>query len=327
MKFYETSTSYALLPLCRFSLSDNETAKGVERNHFKEWRKKRVPLELAFWQDYKVAVKYIRTIFSIFFIFFSVLFAVQVRAENLGFYIIHPDGEGDADAAKPFLAGLFDYLNELTQIKVDGLYLNDSDEAVEALKQNKIQLAIVSPEFFESFKDTYSMTQVLKTIPIYSNGAYERYYILADKGTNILSLMDQQISVNLFASKAYEESFLNDKIFLGNDEIKKIPWKLQETDDIINAISIIAEGKANTFVLLTGYEFSVVSKLKKSNPDFAKLKLVYTSRELPSSMIVTIGKNKSQNIDKIKEAMLGMATSLRGNIILKNLRLKGFANL
>lgn len=260
---------------------------------------------------------------SIFLIL--LLWSSLAAASNLTFYVIHPEGEGDSNAAKPYLSNLYDYLNQATKLNFSGLYLNDADDAETALKDKKVNLAIVSPEFYEKFHKKYDLNPVLKTIPIYSNGPYERYYIMAHQSTKVQNLMDEQTRVNLFSAKDYPEDFLNGKVFIGNDEIKKIPWKLQTSSDIVEAIKKVSAGEPNTFVLLTGHEFSVVNKLRRHQKDFEGLKLIYTSKELPSSSLVTIGKNNNPELGKIKAALIQMPSSLHGNLILKKLRLKGFA--
>ncbi|MBF0105514.1 MAG: PhnD/SsuA/transferrin family substrate-binding protein [Deltaproteobacteria bacterium] len=262
-----------------------------------------------------------------FFVVMLLCVSVRAFAGDLAFYIIYPDGEGDTESARPYLGQLYDYLNEKTGLSVDGLYLNDPDEAVLALKNKGINLAIVSPDFFEQYKDQFQFSPVLKTIPVYSAGPYEKYYIMAEKNVDIADIMEKNTPVSLFSSKAYDDAFLNNKVFYENAEIKKITWVLGQSPDIVNTIKEITAGKKNTFVLLTGYEFSVINDLKKKNMDFARLKLVYTSREQPSSPLILIGTERPKELPAIKEALLGMPLSLSGNLILKKLRLKGFAEI
>jgi len=195
-----------------------------------------------------------------------ILIAHTALAQDLSFYIIYPEGEGDTDSAKPYLANLFDYIKETTGIQFNGLYLNDSHEATEAFKKNKVNLAIVSPEFYDRYRSKYHLNKILQTIPVYSTGPFERYYIMAGTKTKVMEVMEKQEPVDLYSSKSYDQKFLDNQIFIDNDQIKKIPWKLKETPDILSAIKEIASGNNNGFVLLTGYEFSIIKKLRKKKP-------------------------------------------------------------
>lgn len=252
------------------------------------------------------------------------LITLPAVASEFSFYMIYPEGEGDTEAARPYLARFFDYLKEKTGITVAGLYLNDEHEGAKALKNKDVNLAIVSPDFFDKYRARFHLEKILNTVPIYATGPYERYYIMAHKDTDIAALRDKEIRVNLFSSQNHTDRFLKEKIFTANDQIKQIPWQLRNTGDILGAIKKVAKGTKNTFVLLSGHEFAVVNKLKKRDADFAALKLVYTSRELPSSPLVTVGNQPEPKVAKIKKALVEMSANLKGNIILKKLRLKGF---
>lgn len=263
----------------------------------------------------------------ILLIFFVTIFTAPARAAAVNLYFVQPDGEGDTASAKPYLQSFFDHVAEISGVTVDGLYLNDEEEAVSALQNKKVQLAVVSPAFYQKYKDKFAFKKILDTIPIYSNGPYEKYYIMAHADTDVLALMDQQIRVNLFTGKTYTDDFLNEKIFFGNDEIKKIPWHLRQTDDLFGAIKKIADSGQNTFVLLTGHEFSVINKMRRGSEELSSLKLVYTSKELPSHALVSVNGFDGQDLKKLTNTLVGLSKTLKGNLVLKKLRLKGFATL
>lgn len=253
--------------------------------------------------------------------------AWPVFAQSVSFYVLSSEKEGDPNSTKPYLAEFFDYLKEATDIPVTGMYINTTTEADIDFKQGPVHFAIIPNDYFEQNEKKFNFTKQLKTMPIYSGGPFERYYIMANLHADILALMEQQTPVRLMATKYYSDSFLSEKIFGDNGDIKKVLWKFEQTPDILEAIKQIAGGDPNVFVFLTGYEFSVVNGLRKQNKDFAKLMLVYTSPELPSSPLVTVGAVDEVTTTKIKETLLNMSGNLRGDMILKKLRLKGFAGL
>ena len=244
--------------------------------------------------------------------------------ESVDFYFIHPGGEGSADDAKPYLNEFFSYLNEQTGKNFKGIYLNDLDDAVDALKDEKIDMAIVSPSFFSKYRKKFLLQTVLKTIPSYSSGPYEKYFIMTNQNTDITKLATSQSKVKLYTSQEYSKEFLNETIFGDNEAIKKISWHLLPSSDIAATIKEIAASDHNTFVLLSGYEFSVVNALRKRNPAYKSLKLAFASSELPSSSLVIVGNKQHNSMGPLKQALLKMPKTLIGNMILKKLRLKGF---
>ncbi|MCP5465001.1 MAG: PhnD/SsuA/transferrin family substrate-binding protein [Deltaproteobacteria bacterium] len=260
---------------------------------------------------------------SLFFIFFI---PSAVFANPLNFSFIYPEGEGDNQTAQPYLKSFFEKIKENGGPELTGNYFNDADDAQEALEEGQIDFAIVEPLFFERFSKKLKLRPLLKAVPSYSNGAFEKYYIMAFKDTDVTELEKPGIAVNLFASREYNENFLNNQIFKNNDQIKKVPWYSRQTENLLKILKEIDAGKNNTFVLLTGYEFTVINKIKKQGKDFQNLKLVYTSPELPSSVLV-IGKDvPKEQQESLSNALQQMSSSLTGQIALKKLRLKGFTH-
>lgn len=256
------------------------------------------------------------------FIFF-ILIPHFCFANNLHF--VYPGGEGDAKSAQPFLEEFYTYLQDQTGQEWTGEYVNDPSDAKKLLKKSKSGFAIVSPEFKSQYKQSFQFKTVLKTVPQYATGAYEKFYILSHKDTDILTLINEPVRVNLFTSQPMQTSFLNEKIFFENEQIKTIPWNLQQTGNILGAIQKIASGVSGTFVLLTGYEFQMIQKLKANKKELQNLKLVYTSPELETAQLVSFGESNTPNSQALKTALLKMDQSLKGNLILKNLRLKKFS--
>ena len=229
-----------------------------------------------------------------------VITPLAFAAENFDF--IYPGGEGNSDSAKPFINEFYNYLNDATQKEWTGEYINESDEGQKRLKKVKSGYAIVSPQFYKAQNQKLGLKPLLRTIPEYATGPFERFYIVSQKDT-----------------------FLNEQIFFENEQIKTIPWNLQETGNILGALQKIAAGKSGTFALLTGFEFQMIQKLKAKKQEFKNLKLIYTSPELPTARLVSFGNTNSETNKELQSILLKMKNSLKGNVILKNLRLKGFA--
>lgn len=252
-----------------------------------------------------------------------VITPLAFAAENFDF--IYPGGEGNSDSAKPFINEFYNYLNDATQKEWTGEYINESDEGQKRLKKVKSGYAIVSPQFYKAQNQKLGLKPLLRTIPEYATGPFERFYIVSHKDTDVLTLMNKPFRVNLFTSQNMKDTFLNEQIFFENEQIKTIPWNLQETGNILGALQKIAAGKSGTFALLTGFEFQMIQKLKAKKQEFKNLKLIYTSPELPTARLVSFGNTNSETNKELQSILLKMKNSLKGNVILKNLRLKGFA--
>lgn len=253
------------------------------------------------------------------------LVAPPAHAKKLGFFIVQPGGEGDTESALPYLTEFFAYLSEQTQVAVDGKYLNDTDEAVGVFKSKSVDLAIVSHAFYEKYKDEFKLKTILATVPSYSAGPYEKYHIMAHAGTHLNKLEANNVAHNLISSQNISQDFLNKKILGGDLRVSGRKWQIQHADNLLAEIRTVAAGTSSAFILLNGYEFSVINQLKQTRAEFRGLVLVYSSAELPSSKLVTVG--EAAPIETITQALLTMSTNLKGSVALKNLRLKGFARV
>lgn len=265
---------------------------------------------------------------TLFFCLILTLLATPLFAQEIGFYIVSDDNEVTTESRASSLEVFFDYVKENSGFDLKGKFLVGAVEAKQFFSATTPQVAIVSPDFYEKNKDSYQLKKILGTIPSYSTGPFERYYIMTHRDTDVITLSSRSTSVNLFSSKILSKEFLSAKIFVALDnEMTKIPWFPLESKNIVENIKQIAGGQTDTFALLTGYEFSIINNLRKGNPELTALKLVYSSPQFPSSALVSVGTIDPTTLAKVKKALVDMTNNLQGNLILKQLKLKGFAEL
>lgn len=274
------------------------------------------------------STKLARQILPVFLLL--VFLSQSMHAHALDFSFVYPDGEGDSESAKPYLENFFAYIKEKTGLDFTGDYYNDGDEFKESLAQKKPHIAIIQNDFLESLQGQLQAERLLQTIPIYSSGPYERLYILSGDFYNLLInplVQSQTREIKIHASKVYTPEFVQQKLFPENPMFKNVTWKVEQTSDILSVLKKISSGEIKTMVLLTGYEHYVVKALIKSNEKFANLKLVFASPDLPSTPLVLLDKTalSADQVQKLKTTLIDMSQSLKGQVILKNLRLKGFA--
>lgn len=254
--------------------------------------------------------------------------AAPAEAQAASFYVIHPGGEGDADTARPYLESLFEYLEKSTGVAVSGTYLNDEQEGLKAWTDGEPDIAILTPGFYAKHLKVEAPEPWLVTIPIYASGPYEKLYILSHLDTDLVALPGRKEAVKLLSSRSYDQAFLTDQLFVQAPNFAKIAWQSHAVSDLLGTLKSLSAGPSQGFVLLTGYEYGVVKDLIRHQEEYKGLKLVFTSPELPSSVVVVSAKSRlsADQRDKLKTALMGMSSTLTGKLILKNLRLKGFAD-
>lgn len=238
------------------------------------------------------------------------------HASALTFDMVAPGAEGDDESAQPILQEFYSYLKTHTGESWQGTYHNDdADEIIRFLKKQKRDLAVVSHIFQQSEPEHVPSDELVKTIPLYSDGPAETYYLMGgekpdQKPERILSSAAQE-SLSL-------KTLFPDKKNLHNK-------KIRVSFNLVKDIGLISSGASSHLVLLSGYEYSVIQKLKNTRPDFQKLKLLYASNPQPSAKVVVLNpKVPVLALKKLKQTLLRMGTDPEGRAILKKLRLKGF---
>lgn len=244
-------------------------------------------------------------------------------------YFIYPDAGVEDGTLKTGLQTFFEYLGTQTKNEFSGDVYKDSADAITQFEAQKVNIAVVSPEFFQTYKDKYHLKRVADIIPMYSEGPYEKLYIMTQGSASVESLLADQTSPTLYSTQKYDASFMNEKIFHDDEIMKQVTWQFVQTPDIVSVVKIVAAGVGDgSFVLLTGSEFFAVQKMRKTDESLRSLKLVFTSPDLPSSSLVIVEKKITpESLQMVKRTLLDMSDSLNGLSVLKKLRMKGFAEV
>lgn len=248
-------------------------------------------------------------------------------AEPESLYFIYPDDVSSDGTLKSNLKTFFDYLRTQTKSEFSGDVYKDSTAAITQFEAQKVDMAVVSPEFFQTYKNKFHLKRVLDIIPIYSEGPYEKLYIMMWGSANVENLLADQTSPTLYSTHKYDTSFLNEKIFHDDEIMRQITWQFVQTPDVLSVVKIMATSETGGgFVLLTGTEFFAVQKMRKTDKSLHSLKLVFISPDLPSSLLVIVEKKITpESLQMVKKTLLGMSDSLAGLSALRKLRVKGFA--
>lgn len=255
---------------------------------------------------------------KIFFLVCVLATFCAAKTHALTFDMISPGSEGDSESAAPILRELYDYLDAQTGEPWDGAYHNDENDALEVFRRKRSDLAVVNPVFHDRHAKHLAMKSLLKTIPVYANEPHETYYLVTGPAA-----AKPNSSTTIFASATQEQLDLGE---LFPDQTVLQNKKTTFTANILKEINAIAVDSSKNMVLLSGYEYSVIEKLKTTNTRFQKLKLLATSTPQPSASVVVINPDVPQaSIEKLKAALLRMNTDPVGQNILQKLRLKGFA--
>lgn len=250
------------------------------------------------------------------------LASAPARALTLDF--IYPNGEGDAQAAQPYLDAFYAYVTSKSGVAVSGTYYNDADEAVAALKTGKVSLAVVAPDFNDAQAAKFGFDVIARTIPIYASRAYEKYYLFCGPDMNPAQLSGKRPPVAVYASRPYTQELV-EAVLQSDADTRNLITTLKPTPEFLTAMRNVAQKKDTAFLFLNGYEHSVWEKLKSADVDFAALKLAAASAEMPSSALVALKGAPREDVAKIKTAVLAMGKDPAAKKILNDLRLNGFA--
>lgn len=258
-----------------------------------------------------------------FFIFFFLLTILSPSAHALHFYFLFPNGEGDTQSAQPYLDNFFSHLQNYSKLQFTGQYLNDDKEIFDILQNTKADIILLPHSLINKISNVSIYTQIAKVIPLYSSGAFEKYYLLTHKANAFENHLSEKKKIPLYLSATLTfdvlmESFMNSKWSL--NQFQQI-----KTNELFSKIMAIAENKEKSAILLSQYEYHLINKLKSSNPNFKNLKTLFETQHLASpKVLVNTSKLSQKEIQTLQKSLIQLQQNPKSKEVLKNLRLSGF---
>lgn len=243
----------------------------------------------------------------------TILCACPALASGLKMAVIQPGQPGSTQEAGPVMDKLAAYLGKRTGLDVSCTYVNQMDQAVEYVLDEKPDMAIVSMPFFTGYAAKFGMVPVASTLP----GGKDQvaYRLLAPKGSP--KGLDQ-IKGIVASSAFYPPRAASCLIFSKTPDA--LGFELKPTARPMRFLRKTVKGKiAGTVV--DSLQFSALSKMDI----IGKLDVVYESAPVPTSPVVRFGP-ENDRVQKAVDALLNMAkdNDLAAGELIRLLQTAGF---
>jgi len=236
------------------------------------------------------------------------------------------------EVAGPTVGLLTAYVGDRTGVKLEPRVMNDPVKAAEFCGADKPRVGIVTPGFYLQYATALGMEPVLETR---RTGVLEERYVLVarkDASGDLAKWQGKTVATPLAGEQRYVTSVvLQGKL---GEEIR-----LRQIDDVEGAIfdltedagphrDNVAQGTAKNAadaVLMEAAAWKLFEKDEEFGP---KLKVLFTSDELPRDLVVLFGsKSGALDADKLKTVLKGMSRSEDGQKILQSIRVESFVDL
>ncbi len=251
--------------------------------------------------------------------------ASVARADDPRPFLFLKTGEKFAtqEIAGPTVEGLTAYVGEKVAGTTNAFaprVMNDPVKAAEYCARSKPAMGIVTAGFYLTYAKALGMQPLLE---VKRAGVKEERYVLVtrkDSPDDPAKLEGKTIATPLADEQRYVVAVvLQNKI---GEEIR-----LKPTTDVEGAVFDLAEGAktaADAVLIETG-----AWALFKDDPDSGgKLKVVYTSDELPRDLVVAFGSAVGTlNIDKAKQVMKDMSGNDVGQKVLRSIQVESFTDI
>ena len=238
---------------------------------------------------------------------------LPVSGKALDFAVIQPGQPGNPVQAQPVMDALALYIQKKlgNAVTIKGHYFNSLEEALQFMEKTPPAWGIVRLGFYSYEAQHFGMVPIASTLP--EGSPNDQWRLVANKNgpDNWRNLKGQVLGNMLFEPTAAA-------CLLFDEPVQKLPFQLKGTYRPLQSLRQVADGKAAGAVL-----DSVQYKAIKALELFEKLKVIHTSRELPSSPVVWLGK-PDQWIDSLSKILLGMAEDPEAASLLRLLQTKGF---
>ena len=245
---------------------------------------------------------------------FMVFWNVQAASgKELDFAVIQPGQPGNSDQAKPVMDALSLYVQKKLGhgISVKGRYFNKLEDALLFMEKTPPAWSIVRLGFYSDEARRFNMVPIASTLP--KGSATDRWRLVTRKnGTdNWRSLKGKVFGNMLFEQKAAA-------CILFDQPVHTLPFQLKGTNRPLRSLRKVAAGKAAGAVLDSA-QYKAIKPMNIAN----KIKIIHTSRELPSDPVVWLGK-PDKWMDRLSGILVGMKEDPDAVSLLRMLQTEGF---
>jgi hypothetical protein len=199
--------------------------------------------------------------------------------EILDFAVIQPGQPGTPQDAQPVMDELAGYVEKKIgqDIRVKGCYINQLGEALDFMEATPPRWAIVGLVFYVTYATRYQMSSVASARP--SGFDKDLWHLVVEKAAkdDWRTLRGVVWGTMLFDQDAAARLMFGEKA-------ARLPFTLTGTFNPLRSLRAAATGKA-AGVVLDRLQYAAL----KSLPLSENLKVIHTSKELPTSPVVWFG--------------------------------------
>ncbi len=240
---------------------------------------------------------------------------LHARSKEATLLLWYPGAEGSPEQAAPLLETWATYLhNKGLAVTLKPVYLNDAiSSGLSKIKKLKPTVAIVSLEAYLSLVDKNPLTLLAQTRNLPAGDGSTHYDILQNK--------QLKQPKTLYISEPLTAQFTRNILLRNAPNYRQLP--LQYVEEALQTLKKAGTGQLDGAVLVSGYEASVLKRLR--TPWTQALKQAGQSPRLPSPPVVLFRDwQKDFPHEKFVQLLLEMNKDPEGQELLEELRIKGF---
>ncbi len=236
-----------------------------------------------------------------------------ISGETLDFAVIQPGQPGTSQEARPVMDAFAAYLQKKMGpgITIKGCYFNELDPALDFLRHTPPVWGIVRLGFYSAHARRFRITALASTRP----GGYDtdiwRLVVGRDGPDDWKALRGKVMGNMLFETDA-------SACLLFGVPPARLPFTLAGTFRPLRSLRNVIKGKA-TGAVLDRSQYEAVKAL----PLGKDIKVVHTSRDLPTSPVVWFG-TPDDKAKRLTSILLGMKEDRDAETLLKLLQTDGF---
>ena len=234
-------------------------------------------------------------------------------AGNLDFAVIQPGQPGTPQEAQPVMDSLAAYLQQKTGAGtvVKGSYFNDLDQAVAYLKSGPPTWGIVSLGFYVQYASRFPMTPLASTRPGGSSTDVWRLAAAKEGPDDWKNLSGEVDGTMLFEKNGAA-------CILFGAPASKLPFTLTGSFRPLSVLRKVAAGKT-AGIVLDRLQYEAM----KSLPLAEKIKVVFSTKEIPTSPVVWFGPPDNE-MKRLADTLQAMGKDPEAASLLQLLQTDGF---
>jgi hypothetical protein len=236
-----------------------------------------------------------------------------ISADVFDFAVIQPGQPGTSEEAQPVMDALAAYIRKKmrTEVTIKGTYFNKLDSALDFLHNRRPAWGIVRLGFYSEQADVFPMTSLASTRPGGCKKDMWRLVVSKEGPGDWKSLKGRILGNMLFERDAAS-------CLLFGVPSDRLPFTLEGTFHPLRSLRSVSKGKAAGVVLDRSQHEAV-----RALPLVNEIRVIHTSRELPTSPVVWFGKpdKRAQDLTAI---LLKMKEDGDAQTLLKLLQTDGF---